>query len=274
MKKQIHTNALRFSKRVMSLAFILIGFSVSGYTQNLVHINENFEGFNVGPLPTGTGTGWSSSSLNLEVVSSPAIGNRALNMPATGSGSARLRTDQGPNTELNLAANQLYEWNFSFFAASDTTTTGGTKTTVYLDTGDSVNDTFAALRFEASGGNLVVRAYTNLSASPFVSGSFTTLGNLALDTWHDVTFMISTDESMRVAYTIEAGSLTHSVAFQNSGATTDAVRMSWSPVSDEANFTFDNLYLATIPEPSSVAILLGVVAMSLVLLRKRMGFRG
>lgn len=274
MKKNISSPNKLNCLAKLALGCALIGLPLSAHAQ-IVHVNENFEGFDVGALPTGAGTGWAESGpIGLEVVSSPAIGNRALNITRTGSSSARIETGTGPYTELKLDANKSYEWSFSFYANSSSTDTNGPQMVFYLYSGsDSTNNAFAALRIDTNtSGIMEVKVYTNLGGSTFINGSYTNLGSLAFDTWHDVKFTISTDSSTNIAYTMEAGSLSHAIATpQDSGNTADAVRMGWSPTGPDANFTYDNIYLATVPEPSSVAALLGVAALGLVLLRKRLG---
>lgn len=234
-------------------------FAITGMTHAAIitNIHQDFEGYSPGALPITNG--WSKSGgMTVDIVTNPVYaGTKAMQIERIASGSVSYMTASSPNIQLNLEANSEYQWSFAFRFDSDSTA-NPSGYIINLDSGSSANP-FAALRLTYSSGALNALYYSNLGESYSSATNYTTLGSLSADTWYVASFDILTDASLNISQSISILSGTNvlysgSVASQASLATTNAARMCWSPAPNGTIMQFDDLYLATIPEPSTLAL--------------------
>lgn len=256
----------------IGLTLFLLNSPRPSFAQVVTYIDQNFEGYNTGPLSSGSGWGV-GSGLGVQIVGAPvAEGSRALQITRTtqtGSVSYTTNTTAGPNTPLILTGNSSYQWSFDFRLDSSTVQPSGTGVLwyTYLDT-TNVGSGFGgmAIRYDITEARYQVLYYNTLSGGVTSLGNYTFLADISLDAWYSLSFDLSINAANQLAYgiTLTGGEspVTASVTSQTSAAGFAAgnyVRMVWSPQGDNRTMQFDNLYLASVPEPSTLAlIVLGV----------------
>lgn len=233
-------------------------FAITGmaHAAIITNINQTFEGYSEGALPMSNG--WSKSGgIDVTVVTNTVYdGVNAMRLERISSGSVSYTTANSPNIQLNLAANSEYQWNFAFRIDSASSLAAGVNM-IALDTGSGTS--FAALQLEYTGGAWVARYYSNLSENYGNRTNYSLFGTLTTDIWYVASFSITTDASLNISQNTSILSGTNvlysgSVSNQVSLATANAVRMSWSPAPNGVIQQYDNLYLATVPEPGTLAL--------------------
>lgn len=249
--------------KILSIIAGLFATTAMAPAAVVTNINQTFEGYSEGALPMTNG--WAKSGgMNVTVITNIVYdGANAMRLERTSGGAVTYTTASAPNIQLNLAANSEYQWNFAFRIDEASSTNAGAST-IGLDTGSGTS--FAGLRLEYTGGAWVARYYSSLTNSFSSQTNFSLFGNLATDTWYVASFSITTDASLNISQSNSILSGTNvlysgNVSNQENLAGTNAVRMNWSPGPNGVIQQYDNLYLATIPEPGTVALMsLGALA--------------
>lgn len=238
------------------LGAVLALFSLLGIAQAAIvtNINQTFEGYPLGALSTGSGWGI-AGGLTTTITNSPVYaGSKAMRIERTAIGANTYSTSGGSNIPLNLTAESEYQWSFAFRVDSASAT--GTSF-VYLDSGSGAKG-FAGLRLDYASSSWRV-SYFSVLTNGNASGAtnYTVFGNITADTWYVATFDIMTDASLKMSQSISiTGGTNYSgnVSLQSIAADTNTARMVWSPAPNGAVQYYDNLYLATVPEPGTLVL--------------------
>lgn len=268
MKTKFHTMAVSLVAGALSLA--LTPFAQSAET---VHIHQTFESMPLGAISTGGGWGVSGGT-TATVVNSPVFeGAQALQLTRSGSGSLTYGSNGTGNTSLILANNSSYQWSLAFRLDSETIASSTAGTYVWLDTGSN-SRTFAGLRvhYNTTEAAFQLSYFSDLDASVTAAASYTLLGSISTDQWYEANFDISVNSTGLISQDIQIGSFSASITDQANtafNAGTTHVRVAISPQVDGSLMQYDNLYLATIPEPGTAACLLIGLAATPLFFRKR-----
>lgn len=256
--------------------FVFASLHATGGAQT-TYINETFETQPLGALTTGTGTQWRRyGNVAATIVSTPADvhsqspgGSQSLQLSSDGT--LLNLTSASPNTPFTLAPSMDYQWSF-YFKNDSTGLASSTQGYVYLNQG--VNDTVI--------GGLQIRNNTvrYLSSGIGAIGQYADSGvSITLDTWYKVSFAITTDDSLNVSYHLtltELGSISPLFETNINSLTTSAdgikkIEMGISTQSAGTMLYFDDVYLASVPEPNvaSLFLFLGISTLAYRVIRRK-----
>ncbi|MFA5689677.1 MAG: hypothetical protein WC959_11105 [Kiritimatiellales bacterium] len=230
-----HLQGLFTRKVLVAFGGLLCFSTVSGAD----YINQNFEGYAVGALSSGSG--WSiSANISTRVVETN--GNKYVSMARTASGANVYSSANAPNTPLTLSSGKNYRWAFRFFVDSATPDSAGNKMFIYLDTGAAAGG-FAGLIINYASNKPRAQVYNTLTGGITSSSNYITLGNLEPDEWYSAEFIVYIDNTEKMRQKITVGSYTHETTVQDSNAGAGNVRMCWSPQLNGTTMSFDDINL-------------------------------
>lgn len=239
----------------------------------ITHFDINFNSYSAGPLPP---TGWTIPGTMTATVEEGS-GNKWLGLTSTAAGSLVLSTATKatpPTVTLSLAPSSEYQWSFSFLLPTNSLSMTN-PALIRLDSGAAADGRYLA-GLAIRSGELAYLTNPNVAA---LNSQMTTVSSatwqLQENVWYQATFDITTSAGLGITYdlSITGGTTPFNITgityTPSALAAAQTVRSAFGSASATgANVKVDNLYLATVPEPSALA-LVGAALVGLAVLRRR-----
>ncbi len=258
----------------------LAGIVLTGslHAATITHFDIDFDDYTPGPITSGGAL--SITSLSGEIVEA-SEGENYLSLTGSDNIAKSLRvstaTSSSAGTQsLLLGASTSYQWSFSFQLP-----TTMAPILIRLDDGSASNGSFITGIYISATGQLSYMTNPNIGTlGSQMTAVSTSEFQISADTWYDVTFDITTGEAngdgtLPVSYAlhIEGGGDTFDTeaSYVPSGSNSvSAARAIWGTASNSqpVNLRLDNLYLATIPEPGTVSLIIGTAFLGLAFRKK------